>query len=101
MCAHLFGAKLGKARGEVREEKKQERRMERSEVTVPDMVRSSLWMRERLADSMSGLGLSRAWRHHTMGLKAFCQGLFSFASYSLDEHNTHTSTDMAHKNTHV
>lgn len=52
---------------------------------LPDMVRSSLWMRERLADSISGLGLSRAWRHHTIGLKAFCRGLFSFASYSLEQ----------------
>ena len=48
------------------------------------MVSSSLCIRERLAVSMSGLGWSRAWRHHTMGLRAFCSGLFSFASYSLE-----------------
>lgn len=50
---------------------------------LPDRVRSSLWMSERFADSISGLGLSRAWRHHTIGLKVFCRGLFSLASYSL------------------
>lgn len=56
-------------------------------IRLPDMVRSSLWIRERLADSISGLGWSRAWRHHTMGLKVFCRGLFSFASYNLENMN--------------
>jgi len=58
---------------------------------VPDMVRSSLCKRERLADSISGLGLSRACLHHTMGLKAFCRGLFNFASYNLQKHKLEVS----------
>lgn len=60
---------------------------------LPDRVRSSLWMRERLADSISGLGLSRAWRHHTMGLKVFCRGLLSLASYSLEKQQQNTQLD--------
>lgn len=63
---------------------------------VPDMVRSSLCKRERLADSISGLGLSRACLHHTMGLKAFCRGLFNFASYNLQKHKLELVTWHKH-----